>query len=1039
MSSDFHRHLVRAAAFKALFAGVSRVITEESGAEPHPLAIPHLELHEAKRRTFYGPKARAQDTSDQIGLDFSAPPPRTPLPIDPEDIYEVLPRSEHRRFEMPIKNHLKNDHFDSETVNGSNTEFEIVGILQNVMDGKIIYTVIYIWVHAEALGYSTYKKRATTGRIDARWNLSTAHFVDSRGKLMSLDRQDANSLRYEKIRREAARKLRRPFFRVFETYSMKNPEPIPAPDSSKAMRWQPPEIQARRTNAEIALGRTLGAYPRYRRYYRLEELPSVEWVKNRGIALWNEVARKIGDPPYVEQPITADLLPQKREDWPFDPDLLAQADSGDEYYDTPRYEHRHHDASSSLLEASGQAAQTGLYKPIARGMWRRFERPLRFYFRNRFARISSMQLDDTRWRVVAAFRSQIQSTTYYSIVVVWLNDPQLSDPTSPAPDDQGFYIETIHFYEDGQGAIKDVASVLASQGGAPGTPAKVQPKQGTRTRNVVQPPLNIVDFVDLSDPTTPRMSTPSWIMPDLRKDHAKRTSARRRNSLLSAIRTFGLRMRKPKMIYQIGLDLYQQAQQEIGVAFPQIDPASLVQPERSRERELGYAMEGVEHMYSKHATSPFLDHRTERLIERRLTQELVAYESQVIKRALSCAPHLVPRRRLGNQLGKSQSIGSLAYQIAHELPQYVEELADAAPMILDLSPARDNPGLAMVLVLYFDQDIEQTQIASYLYGAGLASEPFVQMALPALPADPQDILRHYRAQADTTMTTMDLMRGIRRYNQSGPHTRVATPFLEAYHQELDEAIRIADTGEVELDYDADRSRSRKRGDFRTKMNRTAKNKGRRVKGYKRTLRIYPDPPNDRPELNKIEVVAAYSRTKDLPMDLLQAIKAGSFQGSDQFVKRTALYLAAILREKGIKPDYLIPLPSRAGFPLRLANALTNYVSGARMLQPPPKTASVGDTYIAKRRKKARDYYNADVYKLPSRARGTFLIIDDWFVTGSSIAAVAELLVRAQDSEQIGTIDNIYGLVLGVSSGSGGPRLKTKVGQARDFDDDDLLP
>lgn len=704
--------------------------------------------------------SRAKDTTHQLDLDFTAKPeppkpepPKKRIPIDPSDIYTVLPRSEWRKFEQELDRYIIDDNWDSTITNGHNVESRIVGVLQNEVDGKIFYTVIYIMVHAEALGKSTYKKSHTSAPIDSWWTLATAYFADSRGKLMSLLKRQRQNVAYGRAgnydTRKGPPKLpdKRPRFYIYERYLMKNPsviDPRSVPISPVAQQKRLERVQD--DNAAIHYSRQLDGYTSYRRYYRLDDLPSPSMVRSMGKALWNEVARKVGQPEFDEQDIPVELLPPEGQ-WPYG----TVARDFDDHYDDERFEES--------------------------------------------------------------------------------RDPR-------------------------------------------------------------------------------------------------------------------------------------------------------------RDRE-----------HSPHAHTPFVDGPTDRHMERYLTRQLERFEREMIESCLDARP-AHPTASLPHHLHA---------QVSHmEMLRAVEQQAQSSHLfagsplkVIALDPVVGpfGPNGYLATALWRRSDTDPVQLyalpvsssgawdGSYINTPALAPTPHWQSYLRELRVMTQ--LAHRSA---SRLTSMDLKRAIRRYTA----TTIA----------VQEAIAYNDKGEVELDYLRDSGRKREKGELRTAMRKSSKKDGQRVKGYQRTLKIAPE--------FTMPVIGAYSRTRDLPQELMQAIKAGSFVGSDQFIRRTAFYLATVLKNRGIHPDCFLPLPSRAGFPERLVRALKDYYPQAKLLAPPPKDGTVSSVWVVKRRAKAQTFYQS--YTPDKRTKGTVIIVDDWFVTGASIAAVAERLVAAElDSLIPGPIDQVIGLVLGVSS------------------------
>lgn len=854
--------------FTHMMTDIQRIIVGES-----PLSPQALQEAAPWRRP-----SRAKDTTDQGALDFSKRPEPEPAPepapkkkraVDPSEVYTVLPRSEHRQFERPLEQYIIDDNWNSDTINGQNVESRIVGVLQNEIDGKVFYTVIYLMVHAEALGKSTFKKRFTTSQIDKVFVLTTAYFADSRGKLMSLLRRQRNDVVYGKVsydKSKGAPKLpnTRPSFSLYDYYMIDDPKPYNPPFSASAdtaAKKARSRLDAvRYDNAKLAHSRALDSYTGYRRYYRLDDLPSPERVKNMGIDLWNEVARKIGVPEFEEKPIPADLLPTP-DKWP------------------PGYDiHDFNDYYDDEIEESAQIAA------IAEGVEHIFSR-----------RVASPLLDFNTNAMIERFLTDE------------LDAYDLAEDT----------VRALRPSKSLASMARNLEAYLAQSSSYAGASPYI---------------INLA----------PHREFPSSFL-------ALIVAAREGEPMFITARAFATDGPSPA-----------DASGEIGIemAIPSL-PAD--------------AEDIIRHWREMADTT---------LTTMDLRRALRRYQ-----RGLPCdLVEAITSPR--DQQNKATSTA------ARDWLNTIRRQTDNPDHMHFLFLPNGHATMAPPYEVYFTAT--HVRRGQYTIRMWINWENTARSigGFTLYPND--DSVEEMFSIAKRELRS--------RVNMDDDALRKALKDLKRRAAELDEAIRIDDDGNTVLDYGADANKKRAEGDFKTAFRRSSKKTGKKVKGYQRKLKVT--------EGYDMQVIGAYSRTKDIPMELMQSIKAGAFNGSEQFTRRTALFMAAILRERGIKPDYLLPLPSRAGFPARLANMLLDYLPGARLLPSPPKAAAVSDVWIPKRRAKARDFYS--LYTPPKKTSGTIMIVDDWFVTGASIAAVADRLVMASLDGEIGEIDALYGLVLGVS-------------------------
>ena len=1022
--------------FTHMMTDIQRIIVGES-----PLSPQALQEAAPWRRP-----SRAKDTTDQGALDFSKRPEPEPAPepapkkkraVDPSEVYTVLPRSEHRQFERLLEQYIIDDNWNSDTINGQNVESRIVGVLQNEIDGKVYYTVIYLMVHAEALGKSTFKKRFTTSQIDKVFVLTTAYFADSRGKPMSLLRRQRNDVVYGKVsydKSKGAPKLpnTRPSFSLYDYYMIDDPKPFNppfSPSADTAAKKARSRLDAvRYDNAKLAHSRALDSYTGYRRYYRLDDLPSPERVKNMGIDLWNEVARKIGVPEFEEKPIPAELLPTPDE-WPPGYDLRDFND----YYDDeieeafdPRNKER--DSASSTARRSTLRNAAALRRHILAhydpGVVEILEAPLAKSIPDYSGALPS----GARWIVWLYAPDEDPSSIFLNIGL--LHDPDYLYPQSNRA--EGAAWDALYAdFEDGDDPTAGGLAVglLGQNTGSLSIPAAMR-----KLQSVARTALTIDDVERAAKAMRRRLGESAQIAAIA--EGVEHIFSRRVASPLLDFNTNAMIER----FLTDELDAYDLAEDTVRALRPSKSLASM-----ARNLEAYLAQTDA---YA--GASPYI-------INLAPHREFPSSFLALIVAAREGEPMFITARAFATdgpspadasgEIGIEMAIPSLPAD-AEDIIRHWREMADTTLTTMDLRRAlrRYQRGLPCDLVEAItsprDQQNKATSTAArdwlnrirrqtdnpdhmhflFLPNGRATLAPGSQVYFTAthfsggrytirLWIDWENTARSIDGftlypNEQSVERMFDLAKDSMSYrvNMDDDALRKALKDLKRRAAELDEAIRIDDDGNTVLDYGADANKKRAEGDFKTAFRRSSKKTGKKVKGYQRKLKVT--------EGYDMQVIGAYSRTKDIPMELMQSIKAGAFNGSEQFTRRTALFMAAILRERGIKPDYLLPLPSRAGFPARLANMLLDYLPGARLLPSPPKAAAVSDVWIPKRRAKARDFYS--LYTPPKKTSGTIMIVDDWFVTGASIAAVADRLVMASLDGEIGEIDALYGLVLGVS-------------------------
>lgn len=959
-TSPVYAQSQRVAAFKAI---AQRVHALSQPKLQH--ALPLEEAAPWKR------PSRAKDTTNQLDLDFSRRPDPEPAPkkkraIDPSEVYTVLPRTEALKFARPLEQYIIDDNWDSESINGQNVESRVIGVLQNEIDGKVFYTVIYIMVHAEGLGNSTFKKRATLSpTIDSSWSVRTAYFADSRGKIMSLLKRQRQSIAYGRETRQKPPRLpdNRPRFFILDSFLMQNaeePDTANMPDIPSVRERRVKMIK--RQNALLQHGRKLPDYTSMRRYYRLDDLPTPGQVRAQGIDLWNKTAQKVGAQAVELRDIPQSALPDRPEDWPSDA-VSLDPDRFTDYYDDEIDESLEEGLEHQLSRyATSPFLDPRQDRAIERFFSRQLDERLDLALRRTSAQLGAgYALKPERSIARLAYELEVQLALRPDLTI---ERPQVIDYARARG--SSAYIATVLYLGDGQ---PNIAALRV----APDT-----------VSNPVEMALPSYD------------ANPDDILRSLRQ---MADTAMTSMDLMRAMRRY-----EASAGESVALELGEAAD-------PQRAAQSKATSKAARDW-LNTIRQGM--------NSPFHQH----FLFLPSGQAPRASDPQVY---FTFIPYDDGRVGIYG-FARRDNDGRLLYlQTSNFRPaeEDLDSMVSRFKIVFGTAIFGSNLKLdASALRSAFIQlkrrfTVEEADDDSEGMGEGF---------WPKRRRNRRSWNKGQQSTADQPADSSKLPKPVKESRRPlkgrGYNTHsVWNEELEQAHRHafMGEAIRIGTDGEIEIDYDADKARKRAQGDFKTQMRRSGKKAGRKIKGYNRKLTVAPG--------LKIDVIGAYSRTKDLPMELLQGIKAGAFTGSDQFVKRTALYMAAILRERGIKPDFLLPLPSRAGFPMRLAKYLLDYLPGARLLPQPPKIASVSSVWIPKRRAKAKQYYSEQPYPLPARTGGTILIVDDWFVTGSSIAAVADLLIDKQIAGEIGDIDALYGLVLGISSGSGSKKTDPYLTQA----------
>jgi predicted amidophosphoribosyltransferase len=181
---------------------------------------------------------------------------------------------------------------------------------------------------------------------------------------------------------------------------------------------------------------------------------------------------------------------------------------------------------------------------------------------------------------------------------------------------------------------------------------------------------------------------------------------------------------------------------------------------------------------------------------------------------------------------------------------------------------------------------------------------------------------------------------------------------------LFEVVRV-DGDQVEFDYGV----PREPGSMSTEMRPQLFVRRRQIPGTDRTLTQY----------------FAYKRDAS-PTALLKALKVASGEEVDQFIRRTAVYLAAKLPGSY---DCLVPAPSTKPLAALLADELAQRLM-LPVMEPPKRSGKMSSIGVHQRTAAAVDMFDMSAQR---NLKGHALIVDDFTTSGATFLGIAAALYR----------------------------------------------
>lgn len=210
-----------------------------------------------------------------------------------------------------------------------------------------------------------------------------------------------------------------------------------------------------------------------------------------------------------------------------------------------------------------------------------------------------------------------------------------------------------------------------------------------------------------------------------------------------------------------------------------------------------------------------------------------------------------------------------------------------------------------------------------------------------------------------------------------------------------EAVYIDDDGELIIDYGAEAEP----GQLSTRMGKRSGS----FAAYKRAIRLATS------NRDKLVLVGAYTTAKS-DSELLMAIKAMGSREAEQFVARTAVFLARSVKKLlPSYPDVIVPASSSKPLAGTLAKEL-----GARLRVPVvDEIPKVSDRKMYQTHYKKRPYVAKELFD-PAPAdllRGHVLIVDDFSTTGSTMMGLGAKLLEMQSVDGSNPIHTVSGAVM----------------------------
>ena len=208
-------------------------------------------------------------------------------------------------------------------------------------------------------------------------------------------------------------------------------------------------------------------------------------------------------------------------------------------------------------------------------------------------------------------------------------------------------------------------------------------------------------------------------------------------------------------------------------------------------------------------------------------------------------------------------------------------------------------------------------------------------------------------------------------------------------QVLTEVVGVnPETSELEFDYQTPSQRGKLSTEFRYLY-------GIAPNPYSRSRLI---PGTDR----QLTQYFAYKRDQ-ANIDTWKALKAAPDEVTNQFVKRTAIYLAAAIRRRH-SIDAVMPAPSNSSLGSRLAAEIAARL-GVPLLKPLPRNKEMKKVGVHQRT--AAAVSNFDPEDQP-KLNGNILVVDDFTTSGAtSIGIAANLLMIPDVTDVVFTAISVY--------------------------------